>query len=108
MLQNAYFLAKIGADAAENERNFAEKLQKFGNYPSSSVVLELQRVFDLDGDGQITREEVALAIERRNGVFPSEILLDNVMAALDADDDGAISRAEFAELRGRARRRVLR
>ena len=28
MLQNAYFLAKIGADTAENERNFAEILQK--------------------------------------------------------------------------------
>ena len=24
MLKNAYFLAKIGADTAENERNFAE------------------------------------------------------------------------------------
>ena len=28
MLQNAYFLAKIGADTAENERNFAEILPK--------------------------------------------------------------------------------
>ena len=26
MLKNAYFLAKIGADTAENERNFAEIL----------------------------------------------------------------------------------
>ena len=26
MLKNDYFLAKIGADTAENERNFAEKL----------------------------------------------------------------------------------
>ena len=26
MLQNAYFLAKIGADTAENEQNFAEIL----------------------------------------------------------------------------------
>ena len=26
MLQNAYFLAKIGADAAENEQHFAEIL----------------------------------------------------------------------------------
>ena len=25
MLQNAYFLAKIGADTAENEQHFAEK-----------------------------------------------------------------------------------
>ena len=32
MLQNAYFLAKIGADTAENERNFAEILPKIGNY----------------------------------------------------------------------------
>ena len=30
MLQNAYFLAKIGADTAENERN----LPKIGNYPT--------------------------------------------------------------------------
>ena len=29
MLQNAFLLAKIGADTAENERNFAEICQKF-------------------------------------------------------------------------------
>ena len=34
MLQNAYFLAKIGADTAENERNFAENSPKIGNYPT--------------------------------------------------------------------------
>ena len=34
MLQNAYFLAKIGADTAENERNFAKNLPKSGNYPT--------------------------------------------------------------------------
>ena len=34
MLQNAYLLAKIGADTAENERIFAEKLPKIGNYPT--------------------------------------------------------------------------
>ena len=34
MLQNAYFLAKIGADTAENERNFVEILPKIGNYPT--------------------------------------------------------------------------
>ena len=36
MLQNAYFLAKIGADTAENERKFAETLPKIGNYPHGS------------------------------------------------------------------------
>ena len=30
MLQNAYFLANIGADAAENEQHFAEILPKTG------------------------------------------------------------------------------
>ena len=34
MLQNAYLVAKIGADTAENERNFAEILSKIGNYPT--------------------------------------------------------------------------
>ena len=36
MLQNAYFLAKIGADTAENEEHFAEFLPKIGNYVLSS------------------------------------------------------------------------
>ena len=35
MLSNAYFLAKIGADTAENEQHFAEILPKTGNYPDA-------------------------------------------------------------------------
>ena len=35
MLQNAYFLAKIGADTAENEQHFAEILPEIGNYPTA-------------------------------------------------------------------------
>ena len=34
MLQNAYFLAKIGADTAENEQHFAKNLRKTDNYPT--------------------------------------------------------------------------
>ena len=34
MLQNAYLLAKIGADTAENEQHFSEILPKTGNYPT--------------------------------------------------------------------------
>ena len=36
MLQNAYFVAKIGADTAENEQHFAEILPKIGNYPTGT------------------------------------------------------------------------
>ena len=42
MLQNAYFLAKIGADTAENERNFAEILPKIGNYPTGPRLLHVE------------------------------------------------------------------
>ena len=44
MLQNAYLLAKISADRADNERHFAHILQKFeksrgrGALPRASVV----------------------------------------------------------------------
>ena len=34
MLQNAYLVAKIGADTAENEQHVAEILPKTGNYPT--------------------------------------------------------------------------
>ena len=37
MLQNAYLLAKIGADTAENERYFVEHLLEIGNYPTGPL-----------------------------------------------------------------------
>ena len=37
MLQNAYLLAKIGADTAKNEQKFAESLPKIGNYPTGPL-----------------------------------------------------------------------
>ena len=61
MLQNAYFLAKIGTNTAENERNFAEMLPKIGNYPTgpaapsrasraAAAVLGEEEVGEEDGD----------------------------------------------------------
>ena len=41
MLKNAYLLAKIGADTAENEQHFAKILPKTGNYPTGSYPLLL-------------------------------------------------------------------
>ena len=56
MLQNAYFVAKIGADTAENELHFAEILPKTGNYPTGprSVAAAQQRLAGaaLRGDGR--------------------------------------------------------
>ena len=53
MLQNAYLLAKIGADTAENEQHFAENLPKIGNYPTfawSFLVRASQRGLTSGGD----------------------------------------------------------
>ena len=48
MLQNAYFLAKIGADTAANERNFAEILPKIlpkiGDYPTGPLPFRPDRM----------------------------------------------------------------
>ena len=37
MLQNAYFLAKIGADTAEIEQHFAEICQKVASSPDAAM-----------------------------------------------------------------------
>ena len=37
MLKNAHLFAKIGADTAENERNFVENLKKIGKYPTGPL-----------------------------------------------------------------------
>ena len=54
MLEDAYLLAKIGADTAENERKFAENLPKFGNYPTGPSSNRRRRPGpDRRGDGEL-------------------------------------------------------
>ena len=43
MLKNAYFLAKIGADTAENEQHFAEILPKLATTQAVVVPLGAER-----------------------------------------------------------------
>ena len=54
MLQNAYFLAKIGAGTAENKRNFAENLPKIGNSPPTGRLRAgaPRRREELHGEGE--------------------------------------------------------
>ena len=62
MLQNAYLLAKIGADTAENEQHFAEILPKIGNYPtgprSSAEIIAWAKPQNRDGGQEGLAEEV--------------------------------------------------
>ena len=59
MLQNAYLLAKIGADTAENERNVANILPKNGNYRTGPLGRGLQwaRSMEREPDVQNAHEE---------------------------------------------------
>ena len=51
MLQNAYFLAKIGADTAENKQHFAEILPKTCNYPTGAPGSEDDHYIPTGQDG---------------------------------------------------------
>ena len=52
MLQNAYFLANIGADTAENEQHFAENLPKTGNYPAGPLPIDAPSLVARTGRGR--------------------------------------------------------
>ena len=62
MLQNAYFLTKIGADTAENEQQFAEILPKTGNYPTGPRRDECGRGRLRDLRGDLRQRRLALAV----------------------------------------------
>ncbi|KAK3158402.1 hypothetical protein QOZ80_2AG0136720 [Eleusine coracana subsp. coracana] len=60
---------------------------------------ELRRVFELfdrDGDGRITRDELAESLERLGMVAPGDELAA-IIARIDADGDGCVDIAEFAD-----------
>ena len=61
MLQNAYFLAKIGADTAENERTFAKKLSTTLQLPYPTLLLLLLLVSRVSGRNEL-REKVSLVV----------------------------------------------
>ena len=64
MPQNAYFLAKIGADTAENEQHLAEILLKTGDYLTGP----------LTGAGATARVEAVLQLSAANA-SPTTALL---------------------------------
>ena len=63
MVQNAYLLAKIGADTAENGQHLAEILPKTGNYPTGGARAAAARV----PPGRPRREGEARGAGRESG-----------------------------------------
>ena len=58
---------------------------------------------DLDGNGELDRDEVTEALRAKLGAEPSAMLIDRVVAALDVDASGTISRDEYESARARYR-----
>ena len=75
MLQNAYLLAKIGADTAENERNFAEILPTTDNYPTDAHDVRVLR--HVHGAG-------------RRAVAPDPIPDRNLLRPMTPDREGRV------------------
>ena len=48
---------------------------------------------DVDGDGEISRDELGDQLRRRAAF--SDAAVDRIFAALDADDDGGVSQDEL-------------
>eukprot|EP00262_Sarcandra_glabra_P010643 TRINITY_DN25970_c0_g1_i1.p1 TRINITY_DN25970_c0_g1~~TRINITY_DN25970_c0_g1_i1.p1 ORF type:complete len:202 (-),score=6.71 TRINITY_DN25970_c0_g1_i1:163-768(-) len=56
------------------------------------------KLFDADGDGKITREEIRQVFKRLNCEPPSEEEIIKMLAEADQDGDGCISLDEFSQL----------
>ena len=89
--------------------------RRFGSFTETGGVLaggasdadRVFRMFDLDGDGRVTREELRAVIGDvwRGGAGGGAALEDDggaaadLLAAIDADEDGTVSPEEFARFR---------
>ena len=106
MLQNAYFLAKIGADTAENELNSTKILPKIGKYPTgpktTALYARAERGFRKSGASLAPPEEERRPRRKKR---QSERRRQAVPLADDDDDDeetAAITAAAACEGDGAA------
>ena len=67
MLQNAYFLAKIGADNSENEQHLAEILQKKLKKLATAEILQKTDVTHDD----VAKDTQIVACSYRSSKFPN-------------------------------------
>ena len=95
MLQNAYFLAKIGADTAENEQHFAEILPKTCNSPTGPLPH-----YPACARSSLRRTACAGSSRRRATKRPSRLISHAKSPSLDCKKRQIPSRGErFVKLR---------
>ena len=90
MLQNAYFLAKIGADTAENEQHFAENLPKFAQKLEEKLEnIGADHAVVLEPDGDVERRRLAVEHAVVAVVAPAAALAEERLARRDGFLRGA-------------------
>jgi calcium-binding protein CML len=90
----------VVAPSPTTQRRRTKKTQDVRTHVMACDPAELRLVFELfdrDGDGRITREEMAESLERLGMAAPGDELAA-VIARIDADGDGCVDMDEFAEL----------
>ena len=76
MLQNAYLLAKIGADTPDNERNYAENLPKLAATLRNRSLKMDPEFLDTDGEHQHDASVTMAVYSTRGGwVYLGSLLL---------------------------------
>lgn len=79
----------------------AQQQQQQAGSSKKGESAELARVFELfdkDGDGRITREELAESLRKLGMGVPGDDELASMMARVDANGDGCVDAEEFGEL----------
>jgi calmodulin len=73
-------------------RNVAQEMMK--KMRKENAALESFKVFDLDGDGFVTAQEIKTVLSKLGNVVTDEVATEMVKAS-DVDGDGRISVKEF-------------
>ena len=105
MLQNAYFLAKICADTAENEQHFAEILPKIGGVPNrcpapkeARLLLAVAALLAVPGvvDPNFATRGGGVALSSKQ---PTRFLHSNFAELLIISDTSLQHSAEYTDIR---------
>jgi len=67
-------------------------------YQKRDVLFGAFHVFDLDGDGTITKAELKTVLEVGSGAGISDAMIDDLIKEADEDGDGSISFEEFKKM----------
>ncbi|KAK3514351.1 hypothetical protein QTP70_015880 [Hemibagrus guttatus] len=75
------------------------RLRWFGHVQRREKIREAFKVFDRDGNGFISKQELGMAM-RSLGYMPNEVELEVIIQRLDMDGDGQVDFEEFVTLLG--------